>query len=132
MKSHSTQFGERENTASSRQHASRFAVNSSRLRPVRVSHTLRGEESSLQLNPSTTEVFDPSESMPEATATGEDTEKHLLTVSEIAHTLRVSVSWVYERTRRQGRGRLPHIKLGKYLRFEINAVREWLGQLQRN
>ena len=33
----------------------------------------------------------------------------LLTVAEIAHTLRVPVSWVYERTRRRGWQRMPHI-----------------------
>ncbi len=50
----------------------------------------------------------------------------LLTVSEIASVLKVPVSWVYERTRRPGCDRIPHIKLGKYLRFRWSAVREWL------
>lgn len=51
----------------------------------------------------------------------------LMDVTETARMLRVPVSWVYERTRRRGRERLPHLKLGKYLRFEIAAVREWLN-----
>jgi excisionase family DNA binding protein len=54
----------------------------------------------------------------------------LMTVAEIARVLHVEVSWVYERTRRRGRDRIPHIKLGKYLRFEIAAVREWLNGLR--
>lgn len=54
----------------------------------------------------------------------------LMTVSEIARTLHVPVSWVYERTRRRGAERIPHIKLGKYLRFEIGAVRKWLNSLR--
>lgn len=54
----------------------------------------------------------------------------LLTVAEIARSLNVPVSWVYERTRRRGRERIPHIKLGKYLRFEIAAVRAWLNDLR--
>jgi excisionase family DNA binding protein len=54
----------------------------------------------------------------------------LMTVSEIARTLHVPVSWVYERTRRRGAERIPHIKLGKYLRFEIGAVRKWLASLR--
>ena len=56
----------------------------------------------------------------------------LLTVSEIAQTLRVPVSWVYERTRRRGFERMPHIKLGKYLRFDLSAVVEWLKSMREN
>ena len=56
----------------------------------------------------------------------------LLTVSEIAQTLRVPISWVYERTRRRGFERMPHIKLGKYLRFDLSAVVEWLKSMREN
>jgi hypothetical protein len=56
----------------------------------------------------------------------------LLTVYEIAHTLRVPVSWVYGRTRRRGLERMPHIKLGKYLRFDLNTVSEWLKGMREN
>jgi len=56
----------------------------------------------------------------------------LLTVSEIAQTLRVPVSWVYERTRRRGFERMPHIKLGKYLRFDLTVVSEWLKTMREN
>ncbi len=52
----------------------------------------------------------------------------LLTVGEVAELLRVPRSWVYERTRKRGLERLPHLKLGKYLRFEEGAVREFLEQ----
>ena len=48
-------------------------------------------------------------------------------VAETAHMLHVPVSWVYERTRRRGKEKIPHLKLGKYLRFEIAIVREWLN-----
>lgn len=53
----------------------------------------------------------------------------LLTVDEIATVLKVSRSWVYEHTRSRGiprSERLPHIKLGKYVRFDARAVREFL------
>jgi excisionase family DNA binding protein len=53
-----------------------------------------------------------------------------MTVAETARVLHVPVSWVYERTRRRGKERIPHIKLGKYLRFEIEAVRSWLNGLR--
>ncbi len=55
----------------------------------------------------------------------------LLTAQEVAELLNVPVSWVYERTRRRGAGRLPHLKLGKYLRFEEQAVREFLDRQRR-
>ena len=54
----------------------------------------------------------------------------LMNVADTARVLNVPVSWVYERTRRRGRDRIPHIKLGKYLRFEITAVRSWLNGLK--
>jgi len=54
----------------------------------------------------------------------------LMNVAETARVLNVPVSWVYERTRRRGTDRIPHIKLGKYLRFEITAVRSWLDGLK--
>jgi excisionase family DNA binding protein len=59
-------------------------------------------------------------------------EDQLLTVSEIAAVLKVPVSWVYERTRRSGCDRIPHIKLGKYLRFRWAAVRQWLEGLNQD
>ena len=52
----------------------------------------------------------------------------LLTVEEVAEILQVPTSWVYERTRRRGLERLPHVKLGKYLRFEERAVRDFLDR----
>lgn len=64
--------------------------------------------------------------------TSNDWNCELLTVSEIARALNVPVSWVYERTRLRGSERIPHIKLGKYLRFEIAVVRSWLTGLRRN
>jgi excisionase family DNA binding protein len=65
------------------------------------------------------------------------TEQHeingqLLTVSEIAEALKVPVSWVYERTRRRGAEQIPHIKLGKYLRFEPASIRAWLESMREN
>ena len=58
-------------------------------------------------------------------------EPELLTVDELATLFRVPPSWVYQRTRCRGRDRLPHIKLGKYLRFEEAAVQAWLDRQRR-
>ena len=38
----------------------------------------------------------------------------LLTLDEVAALLKLPKSWIYERTRRK---LIPHVKLGKYLRF---------------
>ena len=53
----------------------------------------------------------------------------LLTVDDLARLLKVNRSWVYEHVRNRGRpdrDRLPHIKIGKYIRFEMKTVREYL------
>ena len=55
----------------------------------------------------------------------------LLTVREVAEFLRVPVSWVYERTRRRGAERLPHIKMGKYLRFFSSDIFAYLEAMRR-
>jgi excisionase family DNA binding protein len=53
----------------------------------------------------------------------------LLTVEDVAALLKVSPSWVYEHTRSRATPRaerLPHIKIGKYVRFEPAAIRAFL------
>jgi excisionase family DNA binding protein len=53
----------------------------------------------------------------------------LLTVADVAALLKVSKSWVYEHTRARGTprsDRLPHIKIGKYVRFDPSLVRAFL------
>ena len=50
----------------------------------------------------------------------------LLNVEGVAELLQVPVSWVYERTRRRGRDRLPGFRLGKYWRFDEAELRAWL------
>ena len=55
----------------------------------------------------------------------------LLTVADVAALLRVSKSWVYEHTRSREKSRsdrLPHVKLGKYLRFDPHVVRAFLDR----
>ena len=50
----------------------------------------------------------------------------LLTADEVADMLRVDKSWVYAATRS---GRIPHIRLGRYVRFNEDAVTEWMLSL---
>ena len=61
-----------------------------------------------------------------ATRTDKVQNERLLTVQEVANLLQVPASWVYERTRRRGCDQLPHLKLGKYLRFEEPAVIDFI------
>jgi excisionase family DNA binding protein len=57
----------------------------------------------------------------------------LLTVEDVAALFKVSRSWVYEHTRvRKGRAeRLRFVKIGKYVRFEVRAVEEFLAKRSR-
>jgi excisionase family DNA binding protein len=48
---------------------------------------------------------------------------HLLTAPEVAEMLAVPVTWVRAETRA---GRMPHLALGRYRRYEREAVLAWL------
>ena len=54
----------------------------------------------------------------------------ILNIVEVAKLLRVPVSWVYERARRRSFDRIPHFKLGKYLRFSEKEVLDWLERIK--
>ena len=56
--------------------------------------------------------------------------KNLLTVDELAAELRVPKTWVYSRTRLFGKNQIPHIKVGKYCRFNLDEVLGWLAAQQ--
>ncbi len=55
----------------------------------------------------------------------------LLTVEEVAQLLKVPLSWVYERCRERASDPLPHIKLGKYLRFSKSDLLLYLEKWRR-
>ena len=48
----------------------------------------------------------------------------LITVKELAAKLNVPVSWIYQRTR-LGQKAIPHVKMGKYVRFNLEEVVEF-------
>ena len=55
----------------------------------------------------------------------------LLTVDDVAALLKVSKSWVYEHTRSRSAPRterLPHVKIGKYVRFDPRLVRAFIDR----
>ena len=53
----------------------------------------------------------------------------LLNIDEAAALLSVPKSWLYERTRTNS---VPHMKLGKYLRFDRQEFLAWARQFRRD
>jgi excisionase family DNA binding protein len=49
----------------------------------------------------------------------------LLTASEVAELLSVPESWVRQATRE---GRLPHVRLGRYRRYQQSQIEAWLKE----
>ena len=49
----------------------------------------------------------------------------LLTAQQVADLLAVPESWVREATRAN---RLPHLKLGRYRRYQQHAIEAWLTE----
>jgi excisionase family DNA binding protein len=132
MKSRPTQFGVRENTASPRQHASRLSVNSNSNEICTDEERHKTQRLSPQDRCLSTGFANESNAARnhEATRGRKEERGQLLTVHEVAQLLHVPASWVYERTRRQSSDQLPHVKLGKYLRFEEATITEFI-QRQR-
>jgi excisionase family DNA binding protein len=54
--------------------------------------------------------------------------ERLLNAKAIAELLGVPESWVRESARS---GAIPHIRLGRYVRFDLADVEEWLQQCKR-
>jgi excisionase family DNA binding protein len=52
-----------------------------------------------------------------------------LNVDEAAALIGVKKSWLYERTRTNA---VPHLKIGKYLRFDRDELMAWLAQFRRD
>ena len=50
--------------------------------------------------------------------------RSLLTPEEVAQYFQVNRQWVYERT---SKNEIPHIKVGKYLRFQREVIDRWTG-----
>ena len=51
-------------------------------------------------------------------------DRALLTPEEVAQYFQVNRQWVYERT---SKNEIPHLKVGKYLRFERQEIERWAG-----
>jgi excisionase family DNA binding protein len=52
----------------------------------------------------------------------------LLTAVEVASVLQATPDWFDAASRRDG---LPHVRLGRYVRFRRSAIEQWLDEVQR-
>jgi len=52
----------------------------------------------------------------------------LIGVNELAEILGVPPSWVYARSRETGTDSIPRLKVGKYVKFELGKVMDWLKE----
>ena len=53
----------------------------------------------------------------------------LLTAGEVAALLQVTKAWVYAETRAR---RIPHVPLGRYVRYRRSAVLRWISALEQD
>lgn len=54
--------------------------------------------------------------------------QELLTVVELAEILKVKLSWIYSKTREKGPNAIPRVSVGKYIRFRLPDVLDWLNE----
>jgi excisionase family DNA binding protein len=127
MKPRPTQFGVRENTASSRRHASRLAVNPL-VEEQPIGFGCAQAEVQPPSDPRIVESFQLplSDGANGATGVQRRESNRLLTLEEVASLLHVPVSWVYGRMRKRSLERLPAYRLGKYWRFREDEIRAWV------
>ncbi len=52
----------------------------------------------------------------------------LLTADEVADLIRVTRAWVYAETRRNA---IPHLRLGRYVRYRRSAIEAWMQAVER-
>lgn len=52
----------------------------------------------------------------------------LLTADDVAELMRVTRGWVYAETRRNA---LPHLRLGRYVRYRRSAIEAWMRTVER-
>jgi len=69
---------------------------------------------------------------PGKSSIGENRIGRLLTVEEVATLLNVPRRWVYRRVALKPPEGIPHVKVGKYVRFQECDVREYVERLRRN
>jgi excisionase family DNA binding protein len=51
----------------------------------------------------------------------------LLTAEDVAHMTGMGVDWIYAQARL---GRIPTVRLGRYRRFRLEAIEQWVRDLE--
>jgi excisionase family DNA binding protein len=51
----------------------------------------------------------------------------LLHAEDVARLVGMTPKWIYDETRK---GRIPHIKLGRYYRYRESSISRWLAALE--
>jgi len=130
MKPTRLQLGVRENTSSSRQHASRLVVNllTPKSDRLQTDQSVEVSPPSIVSKEAHQSALDQDAAAVAATGREKIDDTQLLSVQEVASLLQVPVSWVYEHARPGCATLLPHIKLGKYLRFLPADIRNYLEE----
>lgn len=70
--------------------------------------------------------------IPENLTIGNNGMSRLLTVEDVAALLNVPPRWVYRHAELKPPEGIPHVKVGKYLRFRESDLREYVERLRRN
>jgi len=65
----------------------------------------------------------------EGSAEGQEDPFEMLTADEVAVWLHVTKDWVYTQTRAN---HIPHVPLGRYVRYRRGAVKAWVAELERS
>ncbi len=54
--------------------------------------------------------------------------QNYVTAKEMAEILRVPISWIYQNTSAGKKNGIPFVKVGKYVRFDVQKVRSYFEQ----
>jgi excisionase family DNA binding protein len=52
----------------------------------------------------------------------------LLNADDVAAMLGMGTDWIYAQVRA---GRIPHVRLGRYVRFRAESIDQWIRDLER-
>jgi excisionase family DNA binding protein len=56
------------------------------------------------------------------------TPRQLLTAEDVAAMLGMGTDWIYAQVRAD---RIPHVRLGRYVRFRAESIDEWICEQER-
>ena len=54
--------------------------------------------------------------------------EQLLTAEDVSAMLGMGTDWIYAQVRAD---RIPHVRLGRYVRFRAGSIERWLSEIER-